>query len=66
MKCPVSAHWQCLASAQRQEIARAYKSLYSSEGKEGTGVLITLSTLDARETTEFVCGMLNTLLHDHR
>ncbi|KAH7881752.1 SNF2 family N-terminal domain-containing protein [Phlebopus sp. FC_14] len=66
LKCPVAAHWRCLAKSQRDEIARAARVRDEGEWKAKQAVsperIPTLrESSDRRElhvnqTTEFVCG----------
>ncbi|EMD41939.1 hypothetical protein CERSUDRAFT_90530 [Gelatoporia subvermispora B] len=72
LKCPVSAHWACLAKTQRDEILRAALEkdkagwAKTSTFEEGASERASLSKplpepskragLDAYQTTEFICG----------
>ena len=64
LKCPVSAHWGCLASSQRDEILRAILERERAEfrAKNGEGSSsgavepVKRSTLDVDSVTEFICG----------
>ncbi|RDB29203.1 Chromatin remodeling factor mit1 [Hypsizygus marmoreus] len=68
LKCPVVAHWRCMASTQRDEILKAARDRDRAEWQlaktrtEGTGEAFDQpeprkrSGLDARQTTEFICG----------
>ncbi|KAF8167730.1 SNF2 family N-terminal domain-containing protein [Crassisporium funariophilum] len=62
LKCPVSAHWKCLASNQRDEVLKAarQKDLKDWESRadntDGSQPPRKRSQLDIRETTEFICG----------
>lgn len=72
LKCPVTAHWRCLASTQRDEILKAAREidrdvwrstqpqseLVDEEGKPKTNKNEPGKRpgLDAEQTTEFICG----------
>ncbi|KAI6007186.1 SNF2 family N-terminal domain-containing protein [Pisolithus albus] len=63
LKCPVAAHWRCLASTQRDEITRAARSR-DKERKNHEPVddasaangLADRKELGIDQTTEFICG----------
>jgi hypothetical protein len=73
LKCPVTAHWRCLSSTQREEILKAardkdraawhsaqpHSELLNDDGqsKVSNGEPGKRSGLDAYQTTEFICGM---------
>ncbi|KAG6331283.1 hypothetical protein ID866_7805 [Astraeus odoratus] len=64
LKCPVAAHWGCLAKTQRDEIIRAARSRDEEESlamqEQGSPLapngLPERKTLAIDETTEFICG----------
>uniref|UniRef100_A0A8H7YAC3 Chromatin remodeling factor mit1 n=1 Tax=Psilocybe cubensis TaxID=181762 RepID=A0A8H7YAC3_PSICU len=61
LKCPVSAHWKCLASNQRDEVLKAVraKDLQKWEKDhpgEAIPALLKKTQLDIDQTTEFICG----------
>jgi len=65
LKCPVSAHWKCLASTQRDEVLRAVRERDQKdwEASRGTGDSFVIapkkrSELGIEQTTEFICGQL--------
>lgn len=70
LKCPVTAHWRCLASTQRDEILKAakekdqaaWRTLHPpSELQDQNDTLKEPGRrlgLDAYQTTEFICGTL--------
>lgn len=65
LKCPVSAHWKCLASTQRDEVLRAVRERDKKEweASQGTGDSFVIppkkrSELTIEQTTEFICGQL--------
>ncbi|KAI0375223.1 hypothetical protein BV20DRAFT_1110377 [Pilatotrama ljubarskyi] len=59
LKCPVAAHWGCLAKTQRDEILRAAlerdKASWREAGSSGPEPQKRLG-LDTYQTTEFICG----------
>ncbi|TDL28199.1 hypothetical protein BD410DRAFT_739739 [Rickenella mellea] len=55
LKCCVAAHWRCLAATQRDEILKAAREKANALALPGKEPLKRV-TLDAYETTEFVCG----------
>lgn len=68
LKCPVAAHWRCLARTQREEITRAACSRDNEERKAGhgedfldrepmPGILPDRKNLHIDQTTEFLCGL---------
>lgn len=69
LKCPVVAHWRCLASTQRDEILKAARDLDRKEWERSqtqAGAEVTETTREApgkrpglitNQTTEFICGM---------
>ena len=69
LKCPVVAHWRCLANTQRDEILKAARDIdrkewersqitAEAEGIEATGEAPgKRSGLNINQTTEFICGM---------
>jgi chromodomain-helicase-DNA-binding protein 4 len=69
LKCPVVAHWRCLAGTQRDEILKAARDKDREEwqrsqaGVEAQGIEIAREApgkrpgLDTNQTTEFICGM---------
>jgi len=65
LKCPVAAHWKCLASTQRDEILKATLQRDREEWlkqHEGEDVDVIKDgprkrpTLAYDQTTEFICG----------
>ncbi|KAF9020320.1 hypothetical protein BDZ89DRAFT_1072318 [Hymenopellis radicata] len=63
LKCPVTAHWKCLASTQRDEILKAARSLdrvawliEHPDGDVDKDGPRKRPGLDMNETTEFICG----------
>ena len=63
LKCPVSAHWKCLASTQRDEVLRAVRerdrqNWEASRGTEDSSMMAPKkrSELSIEQTTEFICG----------
>ncbi|THV06013.1 hypothetical protein K435DRAFT_744240 [Dendrothele bispora CBS 962.96] len=65
LKCPVAAHWKCLAGTQRDEILRATRQrdreawLKQHEGQEvdvAKDGPRKRPTLECDQTTEFICG----------
>ncbi|KAF8846211.1 hypothetical protein BDN67DRAFT_918420 [Paxillus ammoniavirescens] len=67
LKCPVAAHWGCLARTQRDEITRAARARDKDEwkAKQGMGAeandsppgeLLDRKELSIEQTTEFICG----------
>ncbi|KAI0720008.1 SNF2 family N-terminal domain-containing protein [Cerioporus squamosus] len=59
LKCPVAAHWGCLAKTQRDEILRAANERDRAEWKEansGAPEPTKRVTLEPHQTTEFICG----------
>ncbi|KAI0673358.1 hypothetical protein C8Q78DRAFT_968243 [Trametes maxima] len=59
LKCPVAAHWGCLAKTQRDEILRAAHERDKMEwrtAKPGLPEPRRRPGLDAYQTTEFICG----------
>lgn len=69
MKCPLAAHWTCLASTQRQEILKAIRDREKQEWEAARAKAIEdgdepmdsdlpkRKELDADSTTEFICSM---------
>ncbi|KAF8560206.1 hypothetical protein OG21DRAFT_38190 [Imleria badia] len=65
LKCPVVAHWKCLARTQRDEITRAAcsrdKERWRAQAEEASepspGDLPDRKELDVNQTTEFICGL---------
>ncbi|KAI6118993.1 hypothetical protein EV401DRAFT_1965170 [Pisolithus croceorrhizus] len=63
LKCPVVAHWRCLASTQRDEITRAARARdkeredreHVNDASAGNG-LADRKELRIYQTTEFICG----------
>ncbi|KAI6136491.1 SNF2 family N-terminal domain-containing protein [Pisolithus sp. B1] len=63
LKCPVVAHWRCLASTQRDEITRAARARdkeredheHVNDVSAGNG-LADRKQLGIDQTTEFICG----------
>lgn len=63
LKCPVSAHWKCLASTQRDEVLRAARerdrqALQSSSDPDILQQPIVRRELKFDQITEFLCGKL--------
>ncbi|KAI6047780.1 P-loop containing nucleoside triphosphate hydrolase protein [Pisolithus marmoratus] len=57
LKCPVAAHWRCLASTQRNEITRAARAHHEHmEDTSAANGLPDRKGLGIDQTTEFVCG----------
>ncbi|RPD57040.1 hypothetical protein L227DRAFT_552450 [Lentinus tigrinus ALCF2SS1-6] len=59
LKCPVAAHWGCLAKTQRDEILRAVNERDKAEWREansGASEPTKRVTLELHQTTEFICG----------
>lgn len=64
LRCPVVAHWGCLAKTQRDEILRAinekekakWEQAQAHDPGEAPPQPIKRSGLEAHETTEFICG----------
>ncbi|TBU49968.1 SNF2 family N-terminal domain-containing protein [Dichomitus squalens] len=59
LKCPVAAHWGCLAKTQRDEILRAAQERDKAEWLEAHSTLPEPGRrlgLDIYQTTEFICG----------
>jgi len=63
LKCPVSAHWKCLASTQRDEVLRAVREKDQKDweaSKSAGDSFLTApkkrSELSIEQTTEFICG----------
>ncbi|KAK7059145.1 hypothetical protein VNI00_001772 [Paramarasmius palmivorus] len=66
LKCPVSAHWGCLAGTQREEILKAARQrdreqwLKAQEGSVDVDMDRTgpskRSSLEVNQTTDFICG----------
>ncbi|KAF8634457.1 hypothetical protein AX15_000900 [Amanita polypyramis BW_CC] len=60
LKCPVVAHWKCLSSSQRDEILKAMrdKDAVQAEAHDTTDdfKIKKRSSLDVRESTDFICG----------
>lgn len=55
LKCCVTAHWKCLAGSQRDEIIKAAR--VKDKEAEAAGLQPRKrDTLDAYDTTEFICG----------
>lgn len=52
----MAAHWSCLAKAQRDEIIKAARAKADSELQDGDEPTERFMTLDADQSTEFVCG----------
>ena len=52
LKCPVTQHWGCLNSTQKQEILKAAREKLSTSTQSGH----VWKTLDSNETTEFLCN----------
>ncbi|KAF8140421.1 hypothetical protein EV363DRAFT_1153685 [Boletus edulis] len=65
LKCPVVAHWKCLAKSQREEIVRAAcardKDQWSAQVEGASGPspadLPDRKELNINQTTEFICGL---------
>ncbi|CAA7268012.1 unnamed protein product [Cyclocybe aegerita] len=59
LKCPVVAHWKCLANTQREEVLKAVREKdrkeWERKGSEGQPPR-KRSELDINQTTEFTCG----------
>ncbi len=54
LKCCIAAHWRCLARTQQDEILKAARAKDAEvESEHGRAKR---STLEANESTEFVCG----------
>ncbi|KAJ2932680.1 hypothetical protein H1R20_g4415, partial [Candolleomyces eurysporus] len=62
LKCPVAAHWSCIAGTQRDEILKAAREK-DRRDCEASGndpeQLARRRSLAVEETTEFVCGSCN-------
>ncbi|KAF4623265.1 hypothetical protein D9613_002145 [Agrocybe pediades] len=61
LKCPVSAHWKCLASTQRDEVLRAVREkdrelAEANHQGDDAPKPKKRSALDIEQTTEFICG----------
>ncbi|KAI0654200.1 SNF2 family N-terminal domain-containing protein [Cubamyces menziesii] len=58
LKCPVAAHWGCLAKTQRDEILRAALERDKANWRADSGLPEPQKRggLDAYQTTEFICG----------
>ncbi|KAF8807753.1 hypothetical protein BYT27DRAFT_7189847 [Phlegmacium glaucopus] len=61
LKCPVSAHWKCLAGHQRDEVLKAVrekdrKEWETRQDNEDDSMPQKRLQLNLEETTEFVCG----------
>ncbi|KAF8973574.1 hypothetical protein BDZ97DRAFT_1690769 [Flammula alnicola] len=63
LKCPLSAHWKCLASTQRDEVLKAVKERElkqweATQDNDGASALPPKKRpgLDINQTTEFICG----------
>ena len=63
LKCPVTAHWGCLAKTQRDEILKAVRSkeriawiMKNPEGDVDKDGPKKRPGLEIDETTEFICG----------
>lgn len=65
LKCPVAAHWRCLASTQRDEILKAARDKDRAEWRclQDTDGEASLAPepekrpgLAAYQSTEFICG----------
>ncbi|KAI0271427.1 hypothetical protein BC834DRAFT_441990 [Gloeopeniophorella convolvens] len=66
LKCPLAAHWRCLANTQRDEILKAvqgrdrteWESKHGSKDKDNNPWIIPKRPgLESHQTTEFVCSM---------
>ena len=60
LKCPVVAHWNCLASFQRDEILKAIQEKDLAELGGPDDALDKpkkRSELDVHESTDFICGL---------
>jgi hypothetical protein len=76
LKCPVVAHWGCLAGTQRDEILKAARDKdraeYERSRTQGEADKAEISNvipakrpgLNVHETTEFTCGMNLTRFHN--
>ena len=59
LKCPVAAHWGCLAKTQRDEILRAANERDKAEWREANSAApepMKRVMLEMHQTTEFICG----------
>ncbi|EIN14062.1 hypothetical protein PUNSTDRAFT_140446 [Punctularia strigosozonata HHB-11173 SS5] len=56
LRCPVAAHWNCLASTQRSDILKAARERDQALPLGSRGDMTRRNDLDVLETTEFVCG----------
>ncbi|KAI0652071.1 SNF2 family N-terminal domain-containing protein [Trametes meyenii] len=59
LKCPVAAHWGCLAKTQRDEILRAAHERDKADWRSANSSLPEPQRrlgLDPYQTTEFICG----------
>ncbi|KAI0778404.1 hypothetical protein BD413DRAFT_489884 [Trametes elegans] len=58
LKCPIAAHWGCLAKTQREEILRAALERDKAGWSPDSGLPEPQRRhgLDAYQTTEFICG----------
>ncbi|KAI5124175.1 hypothetical protein M0805_000981 [Coniferiporia weirii] len=56
LRCCVAAHWSCLASTQRAEIAKAAFAKTETGNEESRSARGRFRDLEADEMTEFVCG----------
>lgn len=59
LKCPVAAHWGCLAKMQRDEILRAARDRVRTQlqsGESSNGGLLNRTALSPDQTTEFLCS----------
>lgn len=64
LRCPVVAHWRCLASTQRDEILKAARDKDREEwqrsqtetAQDPSEAPAKRPGLDINQTTEFICG----------
>ncbi|KAF9015550.1 SNF2 family N-terminal domain-containing protein [Cyathus striatus] len=59
LRCPVAAHWRCLAAVQRDEVLRAIKEKDHETSTELSFDITARRALDFQEITDFVCGACN-------
>lgn len=65
LKCPVVAHWKCLAKTQRDELTRAarardkdrLRARAEDASEPSTGDLPDRNELGINQTSEFICGL---------
>lgn len=59
LKCPVAAHWNCIAGTQRDEILKAAREKDRRDCETSGGdpdQIAKRRALAVEETTEFICG----------